>query len=256
MGLIRVNSLTPSRTWPGRLVIVFLAAVVAGALLLGGAPRAHAIYGGGEAGQQRGAAQLWLGPDTDPASDKQFICSAGVISSRWLLTAKHCITDRGNPAAGRLWIRAGHLTLAKGERRQVAAYHLTERNDLAALRLSSPLGSSVKVNELIPRGITPGSGAELAVSGWGRTSYENNDPSRKLKVCSMKVDRVENGPPSWVWANEDSGHPMKGDSGGPVLLGTKQIGVTSAYSELTGGARVVSLGTPDVRDWVHRTTGV
>lgn len=251
-----MRALPAFSTRQGRLLIAVFATLVACVLVVGHAPRAQAVYGGGEASQQRGAAQLWLGPDTNANSDKDFICSASVISSRWILTAKHCVKDRGYPAAGRLWIRAGHLTLAKGERRQVAEYHVTEHNDLAALRLVSPLPSSVKPNELINRGITPGVGSNLAVSGWGRTNDDAPQPSQKLKVCSMKTDRLEDGSGSWIWANEDTGHPLKGDSGGPVLLGDKQVGLVSAFVNFSFQGRFVSLGSADVRDWIRQTTGV
>ncbi|MFF9810680.1 S1 family peptidase [Streptomyces coeruleorubidus] len=239
---------------PRRLLAALSALTVAACALLAGpaAPRAEAIIGGAEAGQQRGAAQVWLGPDGSVDSDKKFICTAGVIHREWLITAKHCLVNHDRPSANRLWIRAGDRTLGKGERRQVVRYELADANDLALLRVSRPFPSSVKINSISNRGVTPSTGSNVAVSGWGYPSYVDQHPSRKLKVASMRVQRLDDGSPSFLFAAENDGHNLEGDSGGPVVLGTRQIGVTAKYNPLIGEASIVPLGLPDIHDWITR----
>ncbi|MGW0614771.1 trypsin-like serine protease [Streptomyces sp. NPDC002788] len=236
---------------------LFAVTVATCALLAGpAAPRAEAIIGGAEAGQQRGAAQVWLGPDGNADSGKKYICTAGVIHREWLITAKHCLVNHDRPSANPLWRRAGDRALGKGERRQVVEYELAGANDLALLRVSSPFPSSVKVNSISSRGVTPSIGSNVAVSGWGYPSYADQHPSRKLKVASMRVQRLDDGSPSYLFAAESDGHNLEGDSGGPVVLGTRQIGVTAKYNPLIGEASIVPLGIPEIRDWITRHTGV
>ncbi|MFI9202893.1 trypsin-like serine protease [Streptomyces sp. NPDC053048] len=224
-----------------------------GTFLVGPVPQAGAIDGGAEAARLRGAAQVWL---DNGSGTRNFICTASVIDHRWVLTAKHCITNAGNPAPGRFWIRAGNLALGKGERRQVDGYRVTAVNDLALFRLAKPLNSSITVNSLVSRGFLPSSGSDLSLSGWGYTDPRDTTPAPKLKVCSMNVERVDLGDPSWIWATSNNGHNLRGDSGGPVLLGSTQIGIISAYIDLTAQARIVPLGNPEIRDWIRHHTGV
>ncbi|MGX8904257.1 S1 family peptidase [Streptomyces netropsis] len=235
------------------LLAALVTALMTGTFLMGPAPQAGAIDGGSEAGQLRGSAQVWL---DNGSGTKKFVCTASVIDSRWLLTAKHCITNAGNPAPGRFWIRAGNFALGRGEHRQVEGYRVTTVNDLALFRLATPFSGSIRTNSLVSSGFLPRTGSDISLSGWGYTDPRSTTPAPKLKVCSMNVERVDMGNPSWIWATSNNGHNLRGDSGGPVMLGTTQIGIISAYIDLTGQARIVPLAIPEIRDWIRHHTGV
>ncbi|MER7900810.1 hypothetical protein ABTX62_33235 [Streptomyces sp. NPDC096046] len=116
--------------------------------------------------------------------------------------------------------------------------------------------SSVKIDSISPGGVTPSTDSNVAVSGWGYPSYVDQHPSRRLKVASMRVQRLDDGSPSYLFAAGNDGHHLEGDSGDPVVLGTRQIGVTAKHSPLIGEASIVPLGIPDIRRWVRQHTRV
>ncbi|GAA3045767.1 Trypsin [Actinokineospora globicatena] len=183
-------------------------------------------------------------------SNGQQSCTATLIASRYILTAKHC-------ASGTLSFRIGSLdqnsggTVAKGV--QTTTHSAA---DLAIVRLDrsvagpySPLGttSDVAVNQYV------------TVMGWGATctnQAEINCQSRYLKQATVRVNTV-NGRDyvggvgiGAYWYN---GLTAGGDSGGPMWGNGRQVGVasTSNRSDYTTYTNITRY-----RSWIQSIAGV
>ncbi|MET8579020.1 trypsin-like serine protease [Streptomyces sp. NPDC005012] len=233
-----------------RVMVVLLSAlsvIVSGVLT---AAPANAIVEGAVAGHLRGAAQLYV--------YGQYTCSASLIAPTWIMTAKHCITNNGNPAPRDFYVNLGDRTLggtSSGQRIRVKGYTGYALADLALMELEAPARNNEWITEIVGEGLWPAVNTELAVSGWGATAVGGDIPAPQLKVCTVKVlDRVDVNTFSGFGIN---GFPLTGDSGGPVSDARHvQVGVTARVDVQARIGYFVAIGETDTRRWIRSKTGV
>ncbi|WP_353710331.1 trypsin-like serine protease [Arthrobacter sp. K5] len=147
-------------------------------------------------------------------------CTGSQVAASWVITAKHCnSTSLRSVRLGTSYLGTG------GAVRSVAARYAAPAGDVLLLKLSTPYyGSYVGLSSSFP--VT---GTSATVYGWGDQSEGSGAMSYYLKAAGVSVvwQGVDNyGGPS-VRTRSESGHPLSGDSGGPLIVNGKLAGVLS-----------------------------
>ncbi|MEV4491014.1 trypsin-like serine protease [Micromonospora coxensis] len=177
-------------------------------------------------------------------SNGSFTCSGSVISSQWVLTAKHCINGSMSVRIGSVYRSSGGVT------RTVSATY--SRYDLALMRLSSPVSTSYVTLATA----NPPINSTNTIYGWGQTCYSGCSASSQLKTASVRVTSTSvtdayGG--QAIRSTEINGNAWRGDSGGPQFYNGRQVGVASTAD----GVSIQNYGSVAYnRAWITSVAGV
>lgn len=177
-----------------------------------------------------------------------FNCTSEVISSTWVLTAKHCVD-------GTVSIKVGSASLTGGTEIASKNVETWDGGDLALVELDQP-------TDVTPASLstaTPSVGTNGDIYGWGRTT-QTGPAASKLKTARVEViatgDDDTSGPV--IQFKGIDGSCWKGDSGGPLVIDGKVSGVASTSSN--GGTDKQGVCSyVDVSQglsWIQQVTGV
>uniref|UniRef100_A0A182HNZ8 trypsin n=1 Tax=Anopheles arabiensis TaxID=7173 RepID=A0A182HNZ8_ANOAR len=165
-------------------------------------------------------------------NNSETYCGGSIIAARWILTAARCVTNVN--VTNLTVVRVGTNDIYEGgsmyQIDRVIPHErysaITIRNDVALLRLKTPIKfeehvEKIELNEeLVPINAT------LTIVGWGFVGWNKENPKR-----------------------------TQGDSGSPVVWKGKQVGVVSWAM-----AGVCAIGLPDVQasiryfyGWITKT---
>eukprot|EP00099_Drosophila_melanogaster_P024447 NP_722785.1 uncharacterized protein Dmel_CG17234 [Drosophila melanogaster] len=193
------------------------------------------------------------------------VCGGSIYSENIIVTAAHCFFDEeGNRLDDQGYqVRAGSaLTDSNGTLVDVAALIIHEEyafdlniNDIAIVRLSTPLEFTSKVQPIPLAKTNPYPRSIALVSGWG-VSYILNDSTNlypthlqglALHIKSIFSCRLFD--PSLLCAGTYGRTACHGDSGGPLVVNKQLVGVVSwGRKGCVSSAFFVSV--PYFREWI------
>uniref|UniRef100_A0A182TUE7 trypsin n=1 Tax=Anopheles melas TaxID=34690 RepID=A0A182TUE7_9DIPT len=206
--------------------------------------------------------------------DDDHNCGGSILSSKWILTAAHCINDN---APSKPTVRVGSSEHASGgtvvrvARIVPHPMHGSKNNyDIALLELKNELTFSEKVQPIsLPEQDEPiEEGTMGIVSGWGLTLSEadSNDVLRATNVPTVNQQECNKAYQSYGGITDQmfcAGYKQGGqdtcrqDSGGPFVAEGKLIGVISWGHECAlAGYPGVYARVASARDWIRTTSGV
>uniref|UniRef100_A0A1I8Q3Z7 Peptidase S1 domain-containing protein n=1 Tax=Stomoxys calcitrans TaxID=35570 RepID=A0A1I8Q3Z7_STOCA len=169
------------------------------------------------------------------------ICGGSIISSRYVVTAAHCVilgTPPKRVPASSLTIRAGSRFINTGgqimgvSEIKVHPSYKNFENDIALLKLSNPLSFNARIKPIALANNNPPAGSSIVISGWGRSSTQGPVPQNLQYVTLKAISRTDCkkrlfGLPKNVIC---LAHPFGkgacfGDSGGPAIYKNQLVGV-------------------------------
>jgi hypothetical protein len=224
-----------------RLVVASAATVLTGVLAAPAAAQAApdpapSIIGGSTVSSAPWAAAVF--------SNGSFTCSGTIISANFVLTARHCIS-------GTMSVRVGSVNRSSGGVTRTVSSTST-RNDLALMRLSSPVTTSY----LPLSSAYPPVSSTNSLYGWGMTCYSGCDASAVLKTATVRVTST-NSTDAYggraIQTTAISGAAWRGDSGGPQVYNGAQVGVASTAD---GQSRQNYASVAYNRSWITSVAGV
>lgn len=215
------------------LVSVFVAPSAAAA---SDGPVTPLIIGGGTVSSAPWAAAVF--------SNGSFTCSGTIIASRWVLTARHCVS-------GTMSVRVGSVNRTSGGVTSGVSSYST-RYDLALLQLSTAISTSY----VTLSGSYPPVNSTNSIYGWGMTCYEGCGASTTLKTANVRVTST-NVTDAYggraIRSTRVNGNAWRGDSGGPEFYNGAQVGVASTAD----GVNIQNYGSVAYnRAWITSVAGV
>ncbi len=217
-------------------------------LTAGESTPAAAILAGQDSAALHGQVQIYVASRVIGLED-EYVCVGTLISTKWVLTAKHCITGPGGNLDN-LGVLIGDRRLGQGTPRVLDSIHLHPTTDSALLELEDEV---LQPSFVVRYGLgTPAVNTNVAIRGWGDT------PDPVLQVATMRTADTR-----WGGAQEGNrllfddigeGGGEEGDSGAGIYVQGAVYGILSTVDDIAGEASAVP--TNDIAEWIQATSGV
>ncbi|XP_028170065.1 chymotrypsin-2-like [Ostrinia furnacalis] len=192
-------------------------------------------------------------------------CGGSILSKNFVLTAAHCTVGQ-YPAFIKVTVGTNSL-VSGGQSYAVSKLIVHEgydasliANDVSLVKLAQDIVFSNRVQPIeLPAGDTE-AGADLVLTGWGRTSYPGELPDN-LQIINLKAVSVETCQSLYSGINQvfssqicsltKSGEgACHGDSGGPLVENGKVVGIVSWGMPCARGYPDVYTRVHSFKDWI------
>ncbi|XP_055633815.1 transmembrane protease serine 9-like [Toxorhynchites rutilus septentrionalis] len=201
-------------------------------------------------------------------------CGASLISDHWALSAAHCTFPLPNVEIISLW--GGSVNRIDGGQIYAVEFivnHPSYDNwnlvyDVSVLRTARPMhGLYMNPIELDVVGTNYPVGTRAIFSGWGLVTTPGSLP---LMLQKVDVPLIDNNtcrlywPADWITdemlcASEPGRDTCNGDSGSPLVVNGRQVGIASWGSNNCQGNQpgiYTRIADPQIRSWITNVTGV
>ncbi|SPP74015.1 trypsin iota-like [Drosophila guanche] len=170
-------------------------------------------------------------------------CGGVIYSQEIIITAGHCVHGK-SVTLMKVRVGAEHHNYG-GTLVPVAAYKVHEQFDLkylhydiAVLRLSKPLSFGLSIKAINLARVSPASGTNATVSGWGYTAHSDSYAGSLQAVQLQIIEREQCASSSygygWDYVGEETicaayneRDACTGDSGGPLVANHLLVGIVS-----------------------------
>lgn len=236
---------------------VLVGAAAASMAFLGTGVASAAPVGGGATpdivGGTKSSATPWEVQLIFQQNGSSFGCTGEAISAEWVLTANHCVD--GDQSMN---VYYSNSTTNRGPAIAADNLYSSSNGDVALVHLSQPKN----LNSYAPLAdsYTARSGDKGIVMGYGhRANGANADGlyQANVQVVGSSTDAYYGTAVHIKGVNGSSNH---GDSGGPLIIGGKVVGVCSTGDSADPGADTHAgsnyANLTDSRQWISDTSGV
>ncbi|KAL4703150.1 hypothetical protein ACJJTC_016751 [Scirpophaga incertulas] len=193
-------------------------------------------------------------------------CGGSILNSKWILTAAHCTI---NKSVNSIQVVVGTNSLTTG-----GVQYLVERiivhenydggvikNDVSVLKVAEDIPFNERVQAIQLPDCDTVAGANLTLTGWGRTSYPGYLPNRlqminltalSTEACRERFSGVNSVFNSQICSLTKSGEgACHGDSGGPLVEDGHVVGVVSWGMPCARGYPDVYSRVYSFKDWIQ-----
>ncbi|KAH8404641.1 hypothetical protein KR215_005806, partial [Drosophila sulfurigaster] len=202
-------------------------------------------------------------------------CGGSLINDDTVVTAAHCMQSY---KAAEMQVRLGSTARnSGGEVVGVKSFKFHEGynsalmvNDVAVIKLSSPVRQTSLIRAIPLASKTPDSGTPAVVSGWGTTCFLLcSSPNNLMEVDVQIVQASDCGSSDYAYgsskildtmvcangANDEKKDACQGDSGGPLVANGELVGIVSwgngcAWTNYPG----VYADVASLKSWIELTS--
>jgi len=205
------------------------------------------ITGGESAPIMPWIAQLWL--------DDHFWCTANLISSRWILTARHAVADNlQTPSRIRVFPTNSYPPQSSSV--SSTAIFVSPETDMALLYLEHLITVPAGYARLASAyDVHVGDQGTIYGFGFGATDQQPHSLKRAEVRVVGENPGGQDGPT--IEVQGITGTSMPGDSGGPLVIGTEVVGTLStgtSLGEINGNSFYANIGAS--REWIRSNSGI